>query len=92
VGGLIDQLSAMPADDPAIVKTETAILLEMAKQLPVIKMFGTPKVVPVSNYFWDNFPTAKNYYEGPWWWWSNLKYKVAKLRSTSRRWSLEILV
>ena len=85
VDGLIDQLSAMPANDPAIVKTGTAILQEMAKQLPVIEMFGTSKFVPVNNYYWDNFPTAKNYYEGPWWWWSNLKYTVAQLKSTGRK-------
>ncbi len=85
VDGLIDKLSAMPATDPRLVPTGTAILQELAKQLPVIEMFGTSKFVPVNNYYWDNFPTANNYYEGPWWWWSSFKYTVSQLKSTGRK-------
>jgi len=85
VDSLIDKLSAMPVTDPRLVPTGTAILQELAKELPVIEMFGTSKFVPINNYYWDNFPTANNYYEGPWWWWSNFKYTVSQLRSTGRK-------
>jgi len=85
VDRLIDKLSAMPATDPGVVPTGTAILQELAKQLPVIEMFGTSKFVPVNNYYWDNYPSAKNYYEGPWWWWSNFKYTIPQLKPTGRK-------
>lgn len=85
VDGLVDKLGGMAANDPAVIKTGTALLQELAQQLPVIEMFGTSKFVPVNNYYWDNFPTAKNYYEGPWWWWSNFKYTVSQLKSTGKK-------
>ena len=85
VDKLIDELSGMQTSDPKVVPTSTAILQEMAKQLPVLEMFGTSKFVPVNNYYWTNYPTAKNYYEGPWWWWSNFKYTVSQLKSTGKK-------
>lgn len=85
VDKLIDELSGMQATDPKVVPTSTAILQEMARQLPVLEMFGTSKFVPVNNQYWTNYPTAKNYYEGPWWWWSNFKYTVSQLKSTGRK-------
>jgi peptide/nickel transport system substrate-binding protein len=85
VDAQIDKLSAMSSTDPGVVVAGTAILQEMARQLPVIEMFGTSKFVPVNTYYWDNFPTAKNYYEGPWWWWSSFKYTVSQLKSTGRK-------
>lgn len=85
VDGLIDKLGGMSSTDPAVIKTGTALLQELAQQLPVIEMFGTSKFVPVNTYYWDNFPTAKNYYEGPWWWWSNFKYTVSQLKSTGKK-------
>jgi peptide/nickel transport system substrate-binding protein len=85
VDRLIDQLSGMQATDAGVVPTGTAILQALAKQLPVIEMFGTSKFVPVNTYYWDNYPTAKNYYEGPWWWWSNFKYTVSQLKPTGKK-------
>lgn len=85
VDAQIDKLSAMSSTDPGVVPAGTAILQEMARQLPVIEMFGTSKFVPVSTYYWDNFPTAKNYYEGPWWWWSSFKYTISQLKPTGRK-------
>lgn len=76
---LIDTLRAIPADDPQIVPVGTDILKQLVEGLPVIEMFGTSKFVPVNETYWQNYPTAENYYEGPWWWWSNFKFIAAKL-------------
>jgi len=75
----------MQATDAGVVPTGTEILKLLAQQLPVIEMFGTSKFVPVNTFYWDNYPTATNYYEGPWWWWSNFKYTVSQLRPTGRK-------
>ena len=41
---------------------------------------GTSKFVPVNETYFTNYPTADNYYEGPWWWWSNFKYIVSNIQ------------
>lgn len=38
------------------------------------------KIVPVNEGYWTNYPTAENPYEGPWWWWSNFKFTVARIK------------
>lgn len=85
VDRLLDVLSAMPVSDPRIVPTGTELLKVLAKELPVIEMFGTSKFVPVNTYYWDNYPTSDNSYEGPWWWWSNFKYMVPQFKPTGRK-------
>ena len=80
LSALIDDLRAIPSDDPEIVPLGTEILKEIATGLPVIEMFGTSKFVPVNETYWSNYPSADNAYEGPWWWWSNFKFIVARLQ------------
>ncbi len=41
------------------------------------------KIVPINTTYWDNFPTAENPYEGPWWWWSSMKFTVAQLKAAA---------
>ena len=75
---------AIPAEDPQIVPVGTEILKELVEGLPAIEMFGTSKFVPVNETYWTNYPSADNYYEGPWWWWwwwSNFKFVAAQLSS-----------
>ncbi|WP_244466843.1 ABC transporter substrate-binding protein [Devosia geojensis] len=79
LSALIDELRAIPADDEQIVPLGTDILKELVEGLPVIEMFGTSKFVPVNETYWTNYPSADNYYEGPWWWWSNFKFIAARL-------------
>lgn len=79
VSRIIDQMARLPVDDPKNVEYGTALLQELVKGMPLIPMFGTSKFVPVNMTYWKNYPTAANYYEGPWWWWSNFKYIVARL-------------
>lgn len=79
LSALIDTLRTIPADDPQIVPLGTDILKQLVEGLPVIEMFGTSKFVPVNETYWTNYPSADNFYEGPWWWWSNFKFIAAKL-------------
>lgn len=83
LSALIDELRAIPADDERIVPLGTDILKELVEGLPVIEMFGTSKFVPVNETYWTNYPSADNYYEGPWWWWSNFKFIAAQIEPAS---------
>ena len=77
---IIDEMAKYPSGDPKNVEHGTELLKTLVKGMPMIPMFGTSKFVPVNATYWTNYPTATNYYEGPWWWWSNFKYTVAKLK------------
>jgi peptide/nickel transport system substrate-binding protein len=76
----IDKLRAMPTSDPNIVNVGNDMLKQLVKSMPAINMFGTSKFVPVNETYWKNYPSANNYYEGPWWWWSNFKFIVARIQ------------
>jgi len=80
LAALFDQLEALTSDDPQNVEISKQLLMQMATEMHWIPMFGTSKFVPVNETYFTNFPTADNYYEGPWWWWSNFKYIVANIQ------------
>lgn len=80
LSALIDKLRTIPTDDPQVVPIGTSMLKELVKGMPDINMFGTSKFVPVNETYWTNYPSAENYYEGPWWWWSNFKFIAAKIK------------
>jgi ABC-type oligopeptide transport system substrate-binding subunit len=82
VSRIIDDMGKLTTSDPRNVQHGTELLKELVKEMPVIPMFGTSKFVPVNNTYWTNYPSKANYYEGPWWWWSNFKYVVARLKPT----------
>jgi len=80
IADLLDQLEKVTSDDPQNVELSKQLLMEMAMEMHWIPMFGTSKFVPVNETYFTNYPTADNYYEGPWWWWSNFKYIVAHIQ------------
>jgi peptide/nickel transport system substrate-binding protein len=80
IAALLDQLEKLTSDDPQNVEISKQLLMQMAQEMHWIPMFGTSKFVPVNETYFTNFPTADNYYEGPWWWWSNFKYIVANIQ------------
>ncbi len=81
IAALLDELETLTSDDPQNVELSKDLLMQMAAEMHWIPMFGTSKFVPVDEYYFTNFPTADNYYEGPWWWWSNFKYIVANIET-----------
>lgn len=81
VARIMDELEKVTSDDPQNIELSKELLMQMAAEMHWIPMFGTSKFVPVNEHYWTNFPTADNYYEGPWWWWSNFKYIVANIKA-----------
>lgn len=79
IAAILDALEQVPADDPRNVELSKDLLMQMAQEMHWIPMFGTSKFVPVNETYWTNYPTADNYYEGPWWWWSNFKFIIANI-------------
>lgn len=83
ISDLIDEVTALPSEDPRTVEIWTEVLKELVIGMPAIDMVGTSKFVPVSTEYWTNFPDADNYYEGPWWWWTQFKIFLAEIRPAS---------
>ncbi len=80
IASLLDNLEKVTSSDPKNVELSKDLLMEMAQEMHWIPMFGTSKFVPVNETYFTNYPTADNYYEGPWWWWSNFKFIVANIQ------------
>jgi peptide/nickel transport system substrate-binding protein len=76
----MDELETVTSDDPRNVELSSDLLMQMAQEMHWIPMFGTSKFVPVNETYFTNYPTADNYYEGPWWWWSNFKFIIANIQ------------
>jgi peptide/nickel transport system substrate-binding protein len=81
---LLDQIAGYTSTDPKTVEVTTEFMKAWVAEMPWLPMFGTSKFVPVDTYYWENFPTIDNPYEGPWWWWSLFKYMVPKFKPTGR--------
>ncbi len=47
-----------------------------------ITVHAGTKIVPINTTYWTGLPTAENPYEGPWWWWSSMKFTMPRLIST----------
>jgi peptide/nickel transport system substrate-binding protein len=82
VSAALDKLSTITSDDPRNLEYSTELMQAFLKGMPFIHMVGTSKFVPVSQHYWTNYPTAANYYEGPWWWWANFKYILPHFKPT----------
>jgi len=80
IAAIMDKLETVTSDDPKNVELSSDLLMQMAQEMTWIPMFGTSKFVPVNETYFTNYPSADNYYEGPWWWWSNFKFIVAQIQ------------
>lgn len=81
---LVEQMQLNAPEDPKTIQLEMQFLKIFFKEMPFIPMFASTQLVPVDSYYWTNFPTSTNQYNGPWWWWSSFKFILPYLRPTGR--------
>jgi peptide/nickel transport system substrate-binding protein len=84
VASLLRQMAKNPAESPKNIALERQFMKLFVKDLPFIPMFASTQLVPTDDYYWTNFPTAENPYNGPWWWWSNFKFILPNIKSTGK--------
>lgn len=48
-----------------------------------IDVHSGTKIVPINTTYWTGFQTAENPYEGPWWWWSCMKFTMPRLTAVA---------
>jgi peptide/nickel transport system substrate-binding protein len=81
---LLEEMQLNPPEDAKTLQLQQQFFKLFFKDMPLIPMFASTQLVPVDTYYWTNFPTSTNEYNGPWWWWSNFKFILPYLKPTGR--------
>lgn len=84
ISDILDEMSKLPSDDPKIEEVAHNLMKAFVEEAGWLPMFGTTKLVPVNNYYWTNYVSAKNAYDGPWWWWSCFKFQMPEITPAAR--------
>ena len=79
ISDILDEMSKLPSDDPKIEEVALNLMKAFVEEAGWLPMFGTTKLVPVNNYYWTNYVSADNAYDGPWWWWSCFKFQMPEI-------------
>lgn len=76
---IIHQLSKLSPSDPKSYELGIEFFKNAIQELPFIGFHSGVKFVPTNSTFWNNYPSADNPYNGPWWWWSCFKYITTEI-------------
>jgi len=80
---LIREMSRLTPNDPRNFEAAQEWFKIAIEDLPFIGFHSGVKFVPYNATYFENYPTAANPYNGPWWWWSCFKYIVGELQPAS---------
>lgn len=75
---IIHKLANLSPDSDEAYKLGLEFLKIAVEDMPFIGFHSGVKFVPTNSTYWTNYPTADNAYNGPWWWWSTMKYIAAE--------------
>ena len=71
---IIHQLSQTDPTSEEAYQLGLDFLKIAIQDLPMIGFHSGVKFVPTNSSIWEGYPSADNPYNGPWWWWSCVKY------------------
>ncbi|MDD3168582.1 MAG: ABC transporter substrate-binding protein [Eubacteriales bacterium] len=84
VDALIAEMGTLDYNDTKNTELATQILKQMVIEMPCIPMYSSTMTLPTNSYYWTNYPTADNAYNGPWWWHTTFKYMLPEITSTGK--------
>ncbi len=76
---IIHELAKLSPDDPKSYELGLEFFKNAIEELPFIGFHSGVKFVPTNSTYWNNYPSAENPYNGPWWWWSCFKYITTEI-------------
>jgi peptide/nickel transport system substrate-binding protein len=76
---IIHELAKLSPDDPKSYELGIEFFKNAIVELPFIGFHSGVKFVPTNSTYWNNYPSADNPYNGPWWWWSCFKYITTEI-------------
>jgi len=80
---LTDQAKSLDLDDPELREVFREALAIWLAEAPGMGMEQQPRVVPESNVYWTNWPTAENNYFMPVNWWMSFMVVLMELQPAS---------
>lgn len=75
---IIHELAKLSPESEEAYQLGLEFLKVAVADMPFIGFHSGVKFVPTNSTYWTNYPTAQNPYNGPWWWWSTMKYIAAE--------------
>lgn len=81
--GIVDQIAALPANDPQEHELFRRALEIRLQELPILSLSQQKRVVPYSTRYWTNWPTAENDYIHPPNWWMTFMVPLVNITPAS---------
>ena len=81
---IIHELAKISPDDPRSYELGMEFMKIAIEDLPFIGFHSGVKFVPTNTTYWENYPSADNTYNGPWWWWSCFKYITTEITPVAK--------
>jgi peptide/nickel transport system substrate-binding protein len=76
---IIHEMATLSPEDPKSYELGLEFFKISIEELPFIGFHSGVKFVPTNSTYWNNYPSADNPYNGPWWWWSCFKYITTEI-------------
>ncbi|MDL2206580.1 ABC transporter substrate-binding protein [Eubacteriales bacterium OttesenSCG-928-N13] len=76
---IIQELAKLSPEDEKSYELAMDFMKIAIADMPFIGFHSGVKFVPTNSTNWENYPSASNPYNGPWWWWSCFKYITTEI-------------
>lgn len=81
---IIQEMGKLSPEDEKSYELGLEFVKVAIEDLPFIGFHSGVKFVPTNSTNWENYPSAENPYNGPWWWWSCFKYITTEISPVSK--------
>ena len=81
---IIHEMAKLSPDDEKSYELAMEFMKAAIKDLPFIGFHSGIKFVPTNSTYWENYPSSRNPYNGPWWWWSCFKYITTEISPVAK--------
>lgn len=76
---IIHEMAKLSPEDDKSYELAMDFMKIAIADMPFIGFHSGVKFVPTNSTNWENYPSANNPYNGPWWWWSCFKYITTEI-------------
>lgn len=81
---IIHELAKLSPEDEKSYELAMEFMKVAITDMPFIGFHSGVKFVPTNSTVWENYPSAANPYNGPWWWWSCFKYITTEISPVAK--------
>ena len=81
---IIHELARTSPEDEKSYELGLEFMKIAIQDMPFIGFHSGVKFVPTNSTYWENYPSANNPYNGPWWWWSCFKYITLEITPVAK--------